>query len=343
LVLLITILLTLCATSLGQSAYLAIRDWRMLAPAVVDGAWIRPRNDGIGRPVWGNAKGLSVGIAPMPGPRGLLRVYAPYLGHGEGRMINFIAVEPIVRGQKERGFSELEFSELDQREGKRFWAVDEPGDIDGAMGMATPRGKIVEIDGVKALRVYVGVERFNNGAEVYLRLTFREDRPYEVGIATFVRKDSAPLERCILTATMGNYARLRVLKLADSAVTAGKLWPEYRDVNFAPHARFSLAELERDKSGAAVATAWCDEDNPEKAVYAAGTREHWRYEGRAARQFWRVEKPEAGLEVLVNGRVVYWNSRSPIPEGIAFENFEMAAPFKDGQEFWFGVEPMTER
>ncbi len=46
------------------------------------------------------------------------------------------------------------------------------------------------------------------------------------------------------------------------------------------------------------------------------------------------------VSAWVNGRGVYWASRSPIPGGISFENFEMVAPFQQGQEFWFGVEPM---
>ena len=41
----------------------------------------------------------------------------------------------------------------------------------------------------------------------------------------------------------------------------------------------------------------------------------------------------------MNGRTVYWASRAPIPGGIAYENFEMAAPFAAGQEFRFGVTP----
>ena len=31
----------------------------------------------------------------------------------------------------------------------------------------------------------------------------------------------------------------------------------------------------------------------------------------------------------------------PIPGGMSYENFELEAPFVQGQEFWFGVTPET--
>ena len=46
-----------------------------------------------------------------------------------------------------------------------------------------------------------------------------------------------------------------------------------------------------------------------------------------------------GLVARVNGRTTYWGSRAPIPGGIAYENFELEAPFAEGQEFRFGVVP----
>ena len=45
------------------------------------------------------------------------------------------------------------------------------------------------------------------------------------------------------------------------------------------------------------------------------------------------------VQVRVNGRTKYWASRSPIPGGISFENFEMVAGFRSGLPFWFGVRP----
>lgn len=92
--------------------------WDELAPPEVGVLWVLPAQGKPARPIWGHANGMKVGLAPMPGPRGLLRIYSPYLGLEDSRMINFIAVEPIPSGMDKRGFSELEqglFSELLQQ------------------------------------------------------------------------------------------------------------------------------------------------------------------------------------------------------------------------------------
>ena len=314
-----------------------------LAPPVIEGRWVRSAAvDGPARPLWGHAEGLRVGIVPPGGPRGLLRVYAPFLHHAEGedRLINFIAVEPVPAGQPHRGLSELEHSKLDGVHGKRFWGTNDPSDAAPRPAERPARGEVLQIDGVEALRVYVGAERFDNGAHVYVRLTFRADRPREVGVAAFAREDSVPLARCVLTATMGNYARLRRLHLAGGkTVRSTDLWPDYRDDGFAPHAKFPLAELTRTPEGHAVVSATPDEAHPERATYAPGTKPHWKYTGQVATQTWRCQAPQPGLEAWVNGRFTYWASRSPIPGGISFENFELVSPFRPGEEFWFGVEP----
>ena len=60
-------------------------------------------------PTWGIQGGIAIGLWPNPGPRGLIRVYTPYLGQPRLTAMNFIAVEPVV-GQI-RGLSELEKSQ----------------------------------------------------------------------------------------------------------------------------------------------------------------------------------------------------------------------------------------
>jgi hypothetical protein len=162
-----------------------------------------------------------------------------------------------------------------------------------------------------------------------------------VGIATFAHDDSAPLSHCIVTATMGNYARLRQLHLAERIARADELWPDYRGDAFTPHARFSLEDLSRTREGHAVAVATPSETRPREAVYAPDTRRHWRYDGEVASQSWRSTSPDPRLEVRVNGRWVYWNSNAPIPGGLSYENFEMVTPFCQGVELWFGVELLS--
>lgn len=303
-------------------------------------AWLRPSGDAHDEPRWGHVEGLQIGIPPIPGPRGLLRVFTPYLDHPRERLVNFIAVEPIPRGASERGYSELEPSTLDPGEnGKRFWSMDTP-DVAGPRDPLAPaRGVIDEIDGVERLSVWIGVERFDNGADVRVLVRFRADRPHEVEVAGFANADSVPLEHLVLTATMGNWARLRRLHLADRVVQPAELWPDHSGTGFTSHGRFPLAELTRD-GDAAVVSATGDEDDPTAVTYSADTALHWHFLGRRAVQTWRVDDPHPDLEVLVNARWSYWASASPIPGGPAYENFEIFEPFRQGAPFRFSVEPL---
>ncbi|GGD65142.1 hypothetical protein [Microbacterium murale] len=299
-------------------------------------SWTRPEPTENTEPRWGHADGMQVGIPPIPGPRGLLRIFTPYLDHPRERLVNFIAIEPVVEGQTERGYSELEPSTLDPGlRGKRLWSMDRPGD--GPDGVA--QGVTETIDGVECLTVWIGVERFDSGADVRVRVRFRADRPHEVEVAGFAEDASAPLSHLILTATMGNWARLRTLELSDRTVTPAELWPGFSGTAFAEHARFALSELRRDGE-AAVVSAVGDETEPWSAVYSDDTAKHWHFFGRLARQTWTVDDPHPELEALVNARWSYWASASPIPGGPAFENFEVVEPFRQGAAFRFSVEPL---
>lgn len=309
-----------------------------LAPPVTKGPWIVPAPGKASDPVWGIKGGIVVGLWPTPGPRGLLRVYAPYLGHPPGRVINFIAVEPVVG--KDRGLSELEPSALDRADGKAMWTGDAPEKKPKPRRPWEPAaGREVRIGKTKALRFYVFVERFRNGARPVVQVTLRLDRPHEVGLKVFAAKGSAPMRTCILTATMGNYARLRRLWLKDRVVDSRTLWKEPRPDRwgFLPHREWQVGEL-RAVNGRAVAAATPDEADPARAAYAKGTPFWWHYEGKPATQYWRAPRHRQ-LLLRVNGRKTYWASDAPIPGGIAFENFELEAPFRAGLEFTFGVTP----
>lgn len=277
---------------------------------------------------------MQVGISPAP--RGLLSIFTSYLDHPHERLVNFIAVEPIVEGQVERGYSELEPSVLDPGlRGKRMWSMDQSDDAPDGIA----RGVIEQIDGVEYLTVWIGVERFDSGADVRVRVRFRADRPHEVEVAGFATDASAPLSHLVLTATMGNWARLRTLELADRTVTPSELWPGFSGTAFAKHARFALSELCRDGE-AAVVSAVGDETDPWSANYSEDTAQHWHFVGRLARQAWIVDDPHPELEVLVNARWSYWASASPIPGGPAYENFEVVEPFRQGASLRFRVESL---
>jgi hypothetical protein len=313
-----------------------------LRPPVVKGRWLRPSESGPAEPRWGHPDGLQVGIDPGPvrAPRGLLRIYAPYLDQRRERLLNFVAVEPIPVRSTERGFSELEHSELDGVQGKRFWSADRPDDPTPLDPTRPAQGVVSVVDGVETLTVYVLVEPFANGADVHVRVTFRADRPHEVALAAYRRTTSVELSACVLTATMGSFARLRRLRLRDREVSSAEIWPGFAGPEFTEHAAFGLDALDRDVDGSVVVTAVPDEEDPTTATHEPGTAEHWRYVGRRAVQGWRAADPRPDLVAQVNGRAAYWASRHPIPGGVSFENFELVEEFRDGRELVFFVDPL---
>jgi hypothetical protein len=309
-----------------------------VSPAGIREGWIRPAGPAPREPRWGHPDGMQLGLSPAP--RGLLQIFTPYLDHPRDRLVNFIAVEPVPVGAVDRGYSELEPSTLDPGErGKRMWAVDDP-DTSAVRARLDPDPGIVDtVDGVERLTTWVRVERFDSGADVQVRVRFRADRPHEVELAGFATSRSVPLEQLVLTATMGNWARLRRLELADSVATPSELWPGFTGTDFAEHASFGLDELVRD-GDAVLVTALGDEADPWSVGYAQDTAEHWRFVGRRMRQTWRVDDPDPALRAQVNARWSYWASASEIPGGPAFENVEVVQPFRQGAVLRFVVEPL---
>ncbi len=293
------------------------------------------------QPVWGIRGGLVWALPPAGfrggEPRGLLRLGYPVLPAGRHDLINFIAVEPIVRGQ--RGFSELERSQLDKLGGKRLWAENSGGVVTTNL---VPGQLRKGPGGQEELAVDVQVERFENGAHVRLRVVQRSDQPDELEIRVFREKDSAPLEFCILTATMGNMARTRQLWLADEVVSSRQVYRDYSGTGFAPHREYPLARLHRTAQGGVLVAITNDEEEPAK-VYPFPPSELWHYAGSKVTQYWARE-PGAfheDLRAVVNGRYTYWRSTRPIPGGIAFENFELRERFYDGQRSIFGITAHT--
>lgn len=323
-------------------AWQQVREWRQLAPPDTIDKWIQPARGKPAMPVWGHANGIMVGLAPLPGPGGLIRIYTPYLDYDFPGVMNFIAFEPIPKGSEHRGFSELEISSLDKgRRGKRFWSSDDATAVIPRDEAYPARGVIEIIDGEETLTFYVFSEPFDNGAKVYTRLRFFESRPYEFEITTNTYDDSVDLDYFITTATMGNKARLRTLFLKEGQTSSHELWPDYKDIHFTSHAVFPLTHMIRDKDGHIYFVAAPDEKDYSKTEYASGTGSHWKYTGKHAVQYWIKKNPHEKLNGLVNGRYTYWASESPIPGGILFENFELKTPFKNGDRFIFGIAPLT--
>ncbi len=305
-----------------------------------NGIWLRPSCTKDSKLMWGFKDGIRVAIAPIASPRGLISIHAPYLNFPERNILQFIAMEPIVKDSLKRGFSELEWSKLDNVRGKHIWSCNTSA---GPSSLDRPAcGVISDENGKETLTVYLFCEKFDNGAEVYVRIKFTEGRPYEFEITPYVTKQSKELERFILTATMCNKPRLRNLYLNGGVVLQSTdIWPEYKDINFADHFHVSPENMVKDSKGGVWFIAAPNEDDTTKATYDEGTAEHWKYNGKKATQYWYCPRPSEELRGVVNGRYTYWQSANPLPGGIAFENFELTEPFELGQTYVFGITPQS--
>jgi len=297
--------------------------------------WVQPA-DSQSDPVWGIKHDISVGLWPTEGPRGLIRIYAPYLGQEFPRMVNFIAVEPVVNGK--RGQSELEAGLKRGRRGLEMSTGNTPEEaIRGSDAPAA--GRIARVDGADVLSFYLATEPFRNGARPVLQVLLSSFRPGEVGFRIHSAEGGTKMDSCVLTATMGNYGRLRRLWLKGEVVEARKAWadPKLDKLGFTPWRAWERDRLVR-RDGQVIVAATSDEADPAAATYDAAVPKHWRYEGRPGTHYWHG--PDVpGIKVRANSRLTYWGGGGPIPGGLAYENFELEAPFVDGQEFWFGVSP----
>lgn len=310
-----------------------------------DDRWIRPSVDAP-RPIWGLRDGIQVALWPASvegpgdgGPRGLLRIGVPLLDGGARQgLINFVAVEPIVAGR--RSLSELERSDTDQRPGRVFWT----GNADAPGGPHDP-GRLTRSGQAETLTVTVYMEKFTNGARPIVEFQIRSDRPAEVWFTVRSAPDSAPMDHCVLTATMGNYARLRQLHLRDGVVEPKSLWPDFEGSEFTDEAFFPLSRLPITCGGDVMVCATTDEADP-GAVPADPLGPGWRYRGAfTLTQYWA--KPEGSyrpdLRLRVNARRLYWATHNPIPGGLSYENFDLMERFYENQVFVFGATRKTPR
>jgi hypothetical protein len=299
--------------------------------------WIRAGIN-TNQPIWGVRGGLQFAIPPGGftwgdgGPRGLIRIGYPTLAGGQYDLINFIAIEPVVNGR--RGFSELEQSARDGRQGKHL--ATGSNDLSSVATLNSGALRVLS-NGVEELSVPLAVERFANGAHVRLVLTQRSDTPEELRFRIHAQPDSAAIERCILTATMGNKARARILWAVDKPVSSRKLYPDFHGGAFTDHTFLPLTRLPRARNGDVLIAISNDEADP--AQHTADLSRFWQYRGEKVTQYWRKPASEVrdDLRCAVNARFTYWMSQTPIPGGVAFENFELVEKFRDGQEFIFGV------
>lgn len=304
------------------------------------GNWIVPAQNQQALPLWGHKDGILLGIAPTHGPRGLIRIFTPYLDLEDGNVMNFIALEPVPKGELERGYSELEMSSLDKGKwGKRFWSSNDSLGIFPRVETLPARGVISEENEEEVLTFYVFSEAFNNGAKVYVKIQLFESRPYEFEMRAYTYGNSVELDNFVLTATMGNKARLRDLILKDKVVSCLDLWSYYKDVHFTPRTPIALEDMIVAKDGRTYFISTPDELDYHQAKYSRGTARHWRYYGKHAIQYWVKENAPLDMIGILTGRYTYWGSKHPIPGGISIENFELFEPFQEGNKYVFGISP----
>ena len=303
------------------------------------GEWIRPATP-TSPLIWGRTDGIIFGLPSeggLPGPRGLIRIGVISPTTDKPQLLNFIAIEPVVFGAGSRfsrmAFSELEFSILDQGlRGKRLW-VDPAEAYQGTLSTVSRSPKLIE-----RLSVRIDVERFTaNGAYVYLIASINSDRPGELKLSVFRQNQSPPIEELTLTATMGNFERLRWLFLRNRLVDSRTLFRGDTGDDFYEHENYPLDEMLRIGDGDAIALCTTNEPSP-SSVPDTNTKV-WHYPLPRLTQYWRVpaHSIEPDLRVRVNGRRVYWQSHNPLPNGVAFENFEVRQRYVPGQVFIFGV------
>ena len=321
--------------------------------------WIRP----VGKKspaVWGIKNGVVFGLWPYAlessgevmggGPRGLIRI--GYEFKGTINHINYIAVEPVVKNQIE--FSEISPSKVDEKWGKFMWTSDNnnPGEF---LPSAISSGIITHPDpnnpDIEQLSLYVFMEKFLNGAHPYLKISLRSDRPEEICLEIFNQENSAAMERCTLTATMGNYSRLRLLHLKNQVIDSRQLYKGFEGIDFVEKEGYPAEQMLKDKNGDLIVIAEPNESFaalsawPQTADYFE--RRNWRYRPFfKVNQYWRKEKSQydPSLHVRVNGRTKYWSGGTNdktryvnIPGGPAFENFELREKYYPGQKFYFGI------
>ena len=303
--------------------------------ASVPSPWIRPATADSPL-IWGRRDGIIFGIPShggMGGPRGLIRV--GIMGKsGKPELINFIAIEPVIKGTSPRNqriaLSELEQSTMDRgMQGKRLWTT-------GSQGVLTSSSAATRA--ARRLTVRIEVEQFHNRAHVYLIASISSDRPDELALEVHSHGDSALIDELTVTATMGNYERLRHLWLNDAVVDSRSLYKGYAGNDFVEKQTYPLSRMLR-LDGDAIAIATSNEPDPSAVRVAA--KSHWTYRSKKLTQYWRVPEQDIqpNLRIRVNGRRVYWLSQRPVPGGIAFENFEVRQHYVPGQTFIYGLTP----
>jgi hypothetical protein len=338
--------LAAAAILFGSSAAIAQSTVSTPPPNAFSSSWIQPAAPGDPL-IWGRKDGIVFGL-PSPGglrgPRGLIRVGVISPTTGKPELLNYIAVEPVTLGPGSRSsrmaFSELEPSRLDPGEhGKRLWV-----DLSSYDKVNLPTGTIQTFPSernrpaIERLSVQIDVERFSaNGAHVHVIASIDSDHPDELQLSVYQDNDSPAIEELALTATMGNFERLRRLWLHHCVVDSREVMGSYTGDAFDDPPNYPLRDMLRTGDGDAIVFATTNEETP--SSFPGTHNGSWHYPLPKLTQYWRIAAHEIqpDLRVRVNGRRVYWASHDVVPGGIAYENFDVRQRYVPGQTYIFGV------
>ena len=313
-----------------------------VAKQQVQGPFVYPGN-GIAKdmPIWGMRDGLRISIVKTRGPQGLIRLHAPYLSIPDTRVINFISIEPSVRGPEgggaeERGQSEMEPSRFRKGEqGLSFFASNTKKSYKSE---GLPPTGVLSKDGQR-LHIFIHTEPLKNGARPVVEIIFHKQFPKTIELRTYAAAKSKQMEFCTLSATMGNLTILRRLRVEVGVAHAEKMWAseEPDPMRFYTWRHWTYDQCMKLPDGRPYAYAFSNFTDAAKIPYGPKLRgKYWHYTGTMTGQFWCGEAdPETTIGV--NARDRYWKSLQPIPGGPSFENYEMRAPYKSGRRFWFGI------
>lgn len=244
--------------------------------------FVRP-GDGVPkkRPVWGHRDGIQVGISPTLGPHGLLRIFAPHVGVPYPNRINYLSIEPTSQRHPVRDQSELAISrERNGRRGLQFLSSNSkrrPGNTN------QPATGVMSSD-EKTLRVFIHTEAFPGGALPIIEVVFQAGNPEDVQFRVHQDPGGEPMSECVLSATMGNYAMVREVRLPGNKThIANQLWrpDEEKDyLNFFPWRSWKLPEQMSDDRPSSQLRVSAFSDTRHAKAYPDSVPNRWRYSGR---------------------------------------------------------------
>ncbi|MDB4413461.1 sel1 repeat family protein, partial [Pirellulaceae bacterium] len=324
--------------TIPNNSGLANKDVVNEQPELDSGGFVYPdQEDPNSRPVWGHKNGLRIGLALPPGPNGVIRIYAPFLDQEFPQVVNFITIEPTVAGQQRRDQSELLTSNVrPNQQGLLFWASNTLKST-----VKTPKSATGIVDEQRGiLRLFIHTERFKNGAVPIIECVFDRKQPYEVKFITHAAGNSKPMATCTLSATMGHYGLLNLVKLANGRIASSQsLWANQQPNQFGylDWRKWRSNQLLKSRDGRYL-VEFSSDAKFDSLNYRRDTPANWQYQGKKAIQYWRSESdsnPVAGA----SGRKTFWGTDAPMPVGTCFANTELIIPFKPGRAIWFGVRP----